>query len=125
MSNIIIDAPEYSFDEIRQNLLKAGLTQVYEKQGELIVKKNEAVRVKIRRGVNGQEVVPMWAPIGNGAQAFFSIALLFIFSYLDIPYFFLAAVLMGLAASYIYYLPPCNKLKDEVEKWMGGEISKP
>ncbi len=122
MSNTILDAPEYSFDEIRKNLMKGGLTQVYEKQGELIVKKDDYVRVKIRRTVNGQEVVPMWAPIGNGAQAIFSIALIFTLRFFRIPYFFLIGILLGLAASYFYYLPKCNKLKDEVERLMGGGI---
>ena len=125
MPNQILDAPEYSFDEIRKNLIEGGLTEVYEKQGELIVKKDDAVRVKIKRGVNGQEVLPMWAPIGNGAQAIFSIALIFIFRFLRIPYFFLAGVLVGLVVSYFYYLPKCNKLKEEVEKLMGGGGSKP
>ncbi|MBK9014624.1 MAG: hypothetical protein IPM82_11390 [Saprospiraceae bacterium] len=122
MSNTILDAPEYSFDEIRKNLMKGGLTQVYEKQGELIVKKDDYVRVKIRRTVNGQEVVPMWAPIGNGAQAIFSIALIFTLRFFRIPYFFLIGILLGLTASYFYYLPKCNKLKDEVERLMGGGI---
>ncbi|MBI5914406.1 MAG: hypothetical protein HY842_03455 [Bacteroidetes bacterium] len=122
MSNTILDAPEYSFDEIRKNLMKGGLTQVYEKQGELIVNKDDYVRVKIRRTVNSQEVVPMWAPIGNGAQAIFSIALIFTLRFFRIPYFFLIGILLGLAASYFYYLPKCNKLKNEVEKLMGGGI---
>lgn len=122
MSNQILDAPEYSFDEIKKNLSRGGLTQVYEKQGELIVKKDDYVRVKISRSMNGQEVVPMWAPIGNGAQAFFSIAIIFTLRFLRIPYFFLLGILLGLAASYLYYLPKCNKLKEEVEKLMGGGI---
>ncbi len=122
MSNQILDAPEYSFDVIRKNLLKGGLTQVYEKQGELIVKKDDYVRVKIRRGMNGQEVVPIWAPIGNGAQAIFSIAIIFSLRFLRIPYFFLLGILLGFAASIFYYLPKCNKLKEEVEKLMGGGI---
>ena len=90
MSNQILDAPEYNFDEIRKNLLKAKLTDVYEKEGAIIIKESDEVRVKIKHQGNGYEVVPMWPPIGNGAQAIFSIVLIFIFNYLGVPYFFLA-----------------------------------
>lgn len=120
MSNQILDAPEYSFDEIRKNLIKGGLGEVYEKKGTVIVKETDEVRVKIIQEGNGYQVQPMWAPIGNGAQALFSIVLIFIFMYIGVPYFFLVGILAGFGASHLYYLPKCNKLKSRVEKLISG-----
>lgn len=122
MSNQILDAPEYSFEEIRNNLLKGGLREVYEKEGAIIVKETDEVRVKIIQEGNGYQVQPMWAPIGNGAQALFSIVLILVFLNLSVPYFFLAGILAGFGASHLFYLPKCIKLKDRVEKLIGGRI---
>jgi|GEM_PF-3034292 len=120
MSNQILDAPEYSFEEIRNNLLKGGLREVYEKEGAIIVKETDEVRVKIIQEGNGYQVQPMWAPIGNGAQALFSIAFIFILRFFRIPYFFLIGIILGFMAAHIYYLPKCNKLKERVEKLISG-----
>jgi hypothetical protein len=122
MPNQVLDAPEYSFEEIRNNLLKGGLREVYEKEGTIIVKETDEVRVKIIQEGNGYQVQPMWAPIGNGAQALFSIVLIFVFLKLSVPYFFLTGILAGFGAAHLFYLPKCNKLKDRVEKLIGGGI---
>ncbi|MBI1228044.1 MAG: hypothetical protein GC192_22620 [Bacteroidetes bacterium] len=121
MSNQILDAPEYSFEEIRKNLLKAGLTQVYESKGAIIVKQTDEVRVKIKQEGNGYQVVTMLPPIGNGAQAFITVPLAFLLGFLGIRYFLFIAVVAGLPASYLYYLPKSKKLRDEVEKAIGSE----
>ena len=111
MPNQILDAPEYSFDQIRKNLLKANLTNVYQTKDAIIVKRTDEVRVKIMQDGNGYRVMTLWAPIGNGAQTIFSIALIFLFQYIGVPLFFLAGILAGLAASFLYYMPKCNKLR--------------
>ena len=120
MSNQVLDAPEYSFDEIRKNLLKRGLNEVYERENEIIVKETDEVRVKIKQEGNGYHVSPMLPPLGNGAQGIFTIVMAFGFGFLGIRYFLFIALLLGLPASYIYYLPKSKKLKTLVEKFISG-----
>lgn len=125
MSNQILDAPEYSFEEIQKNLLKAGLKEVYETRDGIIVKETDEVRAKIMQDGNGIRVQPMWAPIGNGAQAVFTIAFIFLFGKLDVPLFFLVGILAGFGASHLYYFPKCKRLKARVELLMGGGVQTP
>ena len=116
MNSQILDTPDYDFNEVRQKLLKAGLTDVYEKKGTIIVRKSEAVRVKIKNEGHGYQVFQMMPQIGNGAQALFSIIFMIIFIYVNIPLFFIAGIIAGFAASTLFYWPKCYKLKAEVEQ---------
>jgi hypothetical protein len=125
MANQILDAPEYSFEEIQKNLLKAGLKEVYETKNAIIVKETDEVRAKIIQDGNGYRVQPMWAPVGNGAQAIFTIAFIFLFGKLGVPLFFLAGILVGFGASHLYYYPKCTRLKDRVERLMGNGAQTP
>ncbi len=120
MQNHILDTPDYDFNEVRQNLLKVGLTDVYEKKGYIVVRKTETVQVKIKNNGQGYQVILMLPQIGNGAQAFFSIVSISLFIYLDIPYAFLTGIVAGYGASILFYWPKSNKLKNRVEEAVRG-----
>lgn len=111
----ILDGPEKNFEALKPKLRKAGLNDVYEKKGWMLVRKTEAVQVKVKHNGVKYEVKPLFPQIGNSVQIVVTIVLWLLLGYFDVPLSIVLAILLGQVASYAYHFPKIDKLRKEVE----------
>ena len=112
----ILDGPEKNFKAIIQKLRTAGLADVYEKKGWLMVRQSEAVQVKVKHNGVKYEVQPLFPQIGNFIQIISTLALWVLLGYIGVPLSVVFAILLGQAISYGYHFRKIKALSKRVDE---------
>ena len=109
-----------SFSELKQRLIDNGITNFYEhKNGSIIVKEGDAVKVAILLKDGTIETMPKFPTIGNTIQIISTTVLLLMLLYVPFiifPFQWILAIFCGQLVSYFIHMPRSKKLRDKAAR---------
>ena len=117
MQQNILDRQFLDLEDLKKCLKEGGILRFFEKKnGSIVVQESDAVQISIRLKENQPVLSPNFPQIGNGVQVLVTIILFFMALFLDLPFSFLLAILLGQVISFLWFYPKIKLLKSKVIK---------
>jgi hypothetical protein len=124
MNDYIINTSISEVEQLRQHLIRKGLTRSFQQGHKLVVQQSDAVQVAIRLKPSKAIIDPKFPQIGNSVQIVATFLLFVIMILVPAVGSFLGlltAVLLGQVISYFYFRPKINALRDQVKAAIAGD----